>query len=444
MPPLSYNWPFKGVLKHVFSMVNKLDQCGCMDKDIRAKYYFLTDRMKLTIALHYVLPRSQCLFSNPHHPSCCIMKQRSLLLISLSSRLSSTLTLPLHLALFINAGTFIFTVASSMLTLKAFVYAYSFQVFVHYLPQDVHSPCWKVRSLFAGCSCAHPNIQAVHAPKHLAKWTFHHLVMCFPMKAKWLNESQKLRSHPILQTRMASKAARYVYLPFLFLIRAGSDASCRLSEPTWSAAGSAHVCGIVSKLSRFRCSCGLLPASQWGGFLFDWVECKRFCRIHSFFFFFKFRKIILGYFFFVAFQGTWAAVYLRSILVSSLFSFGAHERLCCFHFLHFLSTNTPRKIPTNPPKTPRLAGSNSCFLQRSCRKQLLPAATFALPLPVLYVFRRFRWWAHSSLQPYWTALKHSRVTPKFNASAQRTLVSDYVNIVSRLRAPGWSNWRGGT
>lgn len=161
-------------------------------------------------------------------------------------------------------------------------------------------------------------------------------------------------------------------------------------------------------------------------------------------FFFKFRKIILCYFFFVAFQGTWAAVYLRSILVSSLFSFGAHERLCCFHFLHFLSTNTPRKIPTNPPKTPRLAGSNSCFLQRSCRKQLLPAATFALPLPVLYVFRRFRWWAHSSLQPYWTALKHSRVTPKFNASAQRTLVSDYVNIVSRLRAPGWSNWRGGT
>lgn len=443
MPPLSYNWPFKGVLKHVFSMVNKLDQCGCMDKDIRAKYYFLTDRMKLTIALHYVLPRSQCLFSNPHHPSCCIMKQRSLLLISLSSRLSSTLTLPLHLALFINAGTFIFTVASSMLTLKEFVYAYSFQVFVHYLPQDVHSPCWKVRSLFAGCSCAHPNIQAVHAPKHLAKWTFHHLVMCFPMKAKWLNESQKLRSHPILQTRMASKAARYVYLPFLFLIRAGSDASCRLSEPTWSAAGSAHVCGIVSKLSRFRCSCGLLPASQWGGFLFDWVECKRFCRIHSFFFFQIQKNYLVLFFlcclpghmsscvpsfysclFFVFFWGTWTAVLLS---LSSL-PFYKH------------TTKNPDQSPPNTPTS----REQFMFLQRSCRKQLLPAATFTLPLPVLYVFRRFRWWAHSSLQPYWTALKHSRVTPKFNASAQRTLVSDYVNIVSRLRAPGWSNWRGGT
>lgn len=82
-------------------------------------------------------------------------------------------------------------------------------------------------------------------------------------------------------------------------------------------------------------------------------------------FFFSDSEKLSWIIFFVFFQGTCAAVYLHSILVFSLFPFGAHERLCCFRFLHFLSTNIPRKILTNPPKRPGAIHVFAAKLQRT-------------------------------------------------------------------------------
>lgn len=385
--------------------------------DIRAKYSFFTDCMKLTIALHNVLPHSQCLFSNSHHPSCHVYASwsRDHCYRSAFLRDSSTPTLPLHLVLFINAETFNYC-------------------------------CLHVRSLFAGCSCARPSIQAVHVPKHLVKWTFHHLVMCFPMKAKWLNDSKKLRSYPILQTWMASKTARYqtslyTFLPcsqFVLDLMHLAGCQCLLD---WRLA----LLVFVALPRSFRVSGVHMDCSQQANGEASSLTLSRTRAVLScsFLLFFKFRKMILAYFFLFSSRAR-AAVYLRSILGFSLFSFGAHERLCCFHFLHFLSTNTPRKIPTNRPKTPRLAGSNSCFCSEAVKNgncfQQPPSLSLCL---FSTYFRQFQWWTHSSLQPYWTALKRSTVTPKFNPSAQCTLVSDHTNIVSSLREPGWSNQRGG-
>lgn len=70
MPPFTYIRTIKGVLKQVFSMVNKCDQWGWVDKGARAKYCFFTNSMKLTITLHSALPHSQHLFLNPRNPLC--------------------------------------------------------------------------------------------------------------------------------------------------------------------------------------------------------------------------------------------------------------------------------------------------------------------------------------------------------------------------------------